>query len=320
MSPEPSIAVVVVTFNSADVVGGLLACLPEAMTGLRWDLVVVDNDSGDETLAVVEEGAPGARVVRMGRNAGYAAGVNAGIETAGRRDAFLVLNPDVRLEPGSVVILHAALATPGVGIAVPRLSDATGRRIDSQRREPTIGRAAASALLGARRAGRLRDWGEVVTDDASYERSRPTDWAEGSTQLISSACVAEVGAWDESFFLYSEETDYHLRARDTGHGAFYEPAARGQHLEGGSGTSPILWPLLVANRVRLHRKRHGPSSAAAYWLVLVVQEATRAVLGRATSRVALRVLFSPRLMRAPRGPAWLAALPGSAQALDDTDD
>ena len=100
---------------------------------------------------------------------------------------------------------------------------------------PSVLRAWADALIGAERAravsgaGRDRDRLRVSTTTP-----RPTDWAEGSTQLISAACWQACGPWDDSYFLYSEETEYDLRARDQGFTTLYQPAAVAQHLEGGS--------------------------------------------------------------------------------------
>ena len=99
----------------------------------------------------------------MGRNAGYAAGINAAVRAAPPHSAILVLNPDVRLMPGCVAELLDALR-PGTGLAVPRLVDAKSELIESMRREPTVLRAWGDATLGARRAGRYPAFGEVVTD------------------------------------------------------------------------------------------------------------------------------------------------------------
>ncbi len=97
----------------------------------------------------------------------------------------------------------------------------------------------------------------MVTDPSRYGREQDVDWAEGSTQLVDAGCWRDCGPWDEEFFLYSEETEFHLRAGDRGHTVRYVPSARAVHLEGGSATSVRLWPLLVANRWRLFRSRHG---------------------------------------------------------------
>ncbi|HET9654075.1 MAG TPA: glycosyltransferase family 2 protein [Kineosporiaceae bacterium] len=301
-SPPRSVAVVVVTYNSAPLIPDLLKSLPAGLDGLDWRLVVADNDSADATVAVVRDLAPSASVVQLGRNAGYAAGINAGVARAGEFDAVLVLNPDVRLEPGCVAELVRALDLPGTGMAVPRLSDGDGTLILSRRREPSVPRAWADALLGAERVGGRAWLGEVVTDPGEYTREAVTDWAEGSTLLIGRTGWDRCGPWDEGFFLYSEETDFALRLRDAGLVTRFVPSARAVHLEGDSGQSPGLWTLLMLNRVRLFAKRHGPLPTALYWSALVVREALRAALGKVTSRAALPALLSPRRLREPRGP------------------
>jgi N-acetylglucosaminyl-diphospho-decaprenol L-rhamnosyltransferase len=260
-------------------------------------------------VATVRRLAPEARVVELGRNAGYAAGVNAATRAADPFTAALILNPDVRLEPGCLPELLAAIRVPGVGIAVPRLADAAGELILSQRREPTVTRAFADALIGAERAGRTVRLGEVVSDPDRYLEASSIDWAEGSTQLITADCLRICGPWDESFFLYSEETEFDLRAGDHGLAVRYVPTARAIHLEGDSAGSPELWPLLVLNRVKLFRRRNGLPRAVAFWWAVVLREASRAALGRATSRAALRRLIDPsRLgqLLAPTGRRQLA--------------
>ena len=316
--PQPirTIAVVVVTYNSAHLLADLVGSLPGGLAGLTWRLVIADNASADDTVAVARRLAPEATVVETGRNGGYAAGINAGVAAAlaadPRLDAVLVLNPDVRLEPGCGVALARELALPvgdrpGVGVAVPRLVDADGRLIESMRGAPSLVRAFADAVVGANRAGRVRWAGEIVASPAEYERVQDTDWAEGSTQLISAECWWACGPWDESYFLYSEETEFHLRAGDRGFRVRFVPAARAVHLGGESTTSPGLWALLVANRVRLFTVRRGRLQGAAYWLMVLARECSRALLGKQTSRRAVRTLVSRRRMSAPRGPEWVAS-------------
>lgn len=301
---DDEVVVVVVTYNSAELVADLVASLPAGMDGVPWRLVVVDNASHDGTVDAVHEAAPDALVVALARNVGYAAGINAGVAETGPGRALLVLNPDVRLSPGCVPALLAALELPGVGVAVPRLLDGEGILVPSMRREPTLRRAVADAVLGAERAGRIATLGEVVMDAAEYDLAQPTDWAEGSTQLIGAECWRRCGPWDASFFLYSEETDFHLRVRDHGFSTRYVPTAMAVHLGGDSTTSPMLWSMLVANRVKLFSDRNGRVRSAAYWAALLVRELSRALLGKGTSRRAVRVLLSPALLRAPRGPEW----------------
>jgi N-acetylglucosaminyl-diphospho-decaprenol L-rhamnosyltransferase len=304
-----SVAVLVVTYNSAEVLPDLLASLPSGLGDeVDWQLVVADNGSTDDTLEVLRTLAPASVLVETGRNGGYAAGINAAAEEAGRPDAYLVLNPDVRLDPGCVPTLLTALADPAVGIVVPRLRDAQGELILSLRREPSLLRAWGDALVGAERVGWLPLLGETVSDPDLYRTRRSAAWAEGSTQLVSAACWARCSPWDESFFLYSEETDFGLRAGDAGFQLLYEPAAGAVHLEGGSAGSPCLWALVQLNRVRLYGRRHGSTATVAFWLATALREASRTALGREPSRAALRALLSPRLLRETPGPHTLVEL------------
>jgi N-acetylglucosaminyl-diphospho-decaprenol L-rhamnosyltransferase len=302
---QERVAVVVVTYNSADVLPDLLESLPPGLEGTAWRLVVVDNGSIDDSIRVVQEAAPTSTVVQMGRNAGYAAGVNAGVAEATEATAVLVLNADVRLTPGCVTELLRGLRTRGTGIAVPRLTDAHGALIYSMRREPTLARELVETVLPHRLLGRFRDAGVMVTDSRTYATETTTDWAEGSTQLISRECLDVCGRWDESFFLFSEETEFNLRARDLGYMTRYVPTAHATHLEGGSAADPDKWALLCRNKVSLYRRRHGRARSTAFHACEILREATRAATGRATSRAALRVLVSPRRLRAPAGPEWL---------------
>jgi N-acetylglucosaminyl-diphospho-decaprenol L-rhamnosyltransferase len=307
---ELVISVIVVMYNSAALLPDLLRSLPSGLRGLNWNLVLVDNASTDGSVEVARQLAPEATVVATGRNGGYAAGINAGVRAAPDHDAVLILNPDVRLGDGCVAELVAVLCNPGVGIAVPRLIDGEGRLSYSMRREPALLHALADATIGAERAGRVPGLGEVVADPRQYERLQTTDWSEGSVMLVTSECMTAAGGWDESFFLYSEETDFALRAGDLGYRSVYVPTACAVHLEGGSATNPALWPLVVKNRVRLYRRRHSLLPSLVFYTAVVWRETTRALLGRETNRAALRVLLSPTRMREQSGP-WSIGLSSS---------
>jgi GT2 family glycosyltransferase len=300
----PMIAVVVVTWNSAALLPDLVASIEPGLRGLDHQLIVVDNDSADDTVVRARELAPGCMIVQTGRNAGYAAGVNAGLAAADRYDAVLVLNPDIRLTPGCVEALYRSLG-PGVGITVPLIRDEGGTPARSLRREPTVMRALGEAVLGER-AGRFRFLGETVVDPDAYRRYGVADWATGAAMLISAGCARACGPWDESFFMYSEETDFALRAGDLGYATAFVPDAEVVHLGGQSRVSPTLWSLLTVNKVRLYRKRHSVAATAAFWTAVFLRECVRAVLWHRRSRSAVAALLgraTPRPDGAAPAPA-----------------
>lgn len=291
----PQIAVVIVTYNSANVLGNCLKSLTTTDVHLRT-VVVADNASKDDSLAVAKSMAPDLPIltVEIGRNAGYAAAINAGIEamdTSGL-DAVMVLNPDCVLRPDTLRLLWRGLGRPGRGIAVPRLVDPDGRLQPSLRRTPTVGRAFAEAVLGAR-AGRTGSLGELITDPRKYVQPTSVAWATGAAMLISTDAARHIGPWDESFLLYSEETEYALRAGDLGWSLWYEPAAVVEHVGGDARTNPKLAALVVVNKVALFRRRHAAVASLSFYLAVLLGESLRAMMGRRIARATVAALLRP---------------------------
>lgn len=287
---------IVVTRNSARDLPRLLASLPEGGAGVAYEVVVVDNDSSDDTVAIARRATPPVRILTLERNAGYAAGINAGVAAAAGGTAILALNADLYLESGAIRTLLDELQASDVGLCTPRLLGPDGTVAPSLRRDPTVLRAWGEAVLGGNRSGRFPALGEVVHEPASYARATSADWATGAALLVSRRCWEAIGPLDESFFLYSEETDFALRARDAGFRLRYVPRAAVVHTGGQSGTSPVLYALLTRNRLRLFARRHGAARTVGFWLALASGEAARAWRGR-THRAALAALFTPRRAR-----------------------
>ena len=290
------IAVVIVTFNSGEVLAGCLRSLATQSVVQLSAVVVADNGSGDDCVAIAEAATDlPVRTVQLGRNAGYAAAINAGIATLDLRklDAVLVMNPDCRLRPDTLHQLARTLRQPGRAIAVPLLLNPGGSLQPSLRRRPTVGRALAEAVIGGDLAGRIGTLGELVVNPREYEQPGGVAWATGAAMLLSAEAIRDLGPWDESFLLYSEETEYCLRATDRGWSLWYEPAAVVEHIGGESGTNPTLYALMVANKVRLFRRRRGVPAGSAYYLAVVLGEAIRALAGRRTARASLAALLNP---------------------------
>jgi GT2 family glycosyltransferase len=302
MRPDSCVTVVTVTWNSQNVIEGFLQCLAEALGDVPWQLVIADNASADRTVELAQAAMPEARVVQLGRNAGYAAGINAAVAAAASGTHLLVSNPDIRLDQGAAETLVAALREPGVGIAVPQLRDEDGKLTFSIRRDATVLRALGEAVLGGDRAGRFPAFGETVTTSDAYTKVCDVEWASGAIMAISSECANTVGTWDESMWLYSEETDYCMRAREAGFLVRYIPSAHAVHIGGESGESPMLWTALTVNRIRLFARRHSRLHTAAFRAAVTLNEAIRALAGRSTSRAALRVLTRTRQLAAPQPP------------------
>jgi len=295
------VVAVMVTYNSAAHLPQVLAALPDAFADVpSWRLAVVDNDSHDGSVELVKTLAPTSVRVQLGRNLGYAAGLNAGMRAVRARQGYLVLNPDVTPAPGCVARMLPHLADRSVGVVVPNQRDPHGQLLYSLRRNPTVLRALGDAVLGGHRAGRVALLGETVVQRDAYDKAMTVDWASGSMMLVSAECWAELDGWDESYFLYSEETDFALRARDHGWTVLYCPEAESVHVGGDSHVSPTLYSLLTLNRIKLYRRRHGAVATWAFAGAVALNELLRS--GRVVHRQALRALCVPSERR--RVPGW----------------
>ncbi|MGP0221229.1 WecB/TagA/CpsF family glycosyltransferase [Paenarthrobacter sp. NCHU4564] len=292
------VAVLAVTYNNADDVDALIAGLRQQTAAQSLKVVVADNSPTGETLQALAR-HPDVVAVATGGNLGYAGGINAAMRQAGEAGAYLVLNPDLRVEPGAVAAMRHRMEATGAGMVVPVLLDDDGSVYPSLRREPGVLRALGDAALGSRLPRRPGWLAEMDFEPESYRHAHRVDWATGAAMLIHADVARAVGWWDERFFLYSEETDYCRRVRAAGASIWFEPEARMWHERGGSGTSPQLTALMSVNRVRYAEKYFGPGRLAAFRVAAVLAEVLRS--GKPGHREALEALLSSRRREALPG-------------------
>jgi N-acetylglucosaminyl-diphospho-decaprenol L-rhamnosyltransferase len=215
--------------------------------------------------------------------------MNRAVRHAPETDAILVLNPDAELDAEAVPRMLRVLRRPEVGIVAPRTREADGRLSPTLRRTPTLARAAGLSFTGVPLLA------ERINDPREYATEHPVDWAVGAIWLVDRECFDALGGFDESYFLYSEETDFALRARDRGWVTVYAPEAGGMHVGEGSGTSHETHTMKMLNRVRLIRRRRGMGAAWLYYALTLLVELRRGLLGHRASWPTLRALVRPAL-------------------------
>lgn len=268
------VAAVVVTHNSASDIALLIDDLRSAAQDRPVRLIVVDNQSSDDTVEIVRE-HDDIILVEPGGNLGYGGGINAGMRLVGHCAAVLILNPDLTLAPDTVTRLLEAADSDRVGAVVPLMLDEDGTKYCSLRREPSLSRAIGDAFLGGKIRMRPGFSSEIDARPASYLEAHDVEWATGAVLLVPAAVAREVGHWHEDFFLYSEETDYFRRIRNIGRRIRFEPSAVVKHRGAGSGTSPDLATLMAVNRIRYVELHHGRAYSAVFRAVVALAEGLR---------------------------------------------
>lgn len=225
--------VVVVAYGSPELLAQTLA----QVAGLT--VTVVDNSSLESVRAVCQ--AAGVRYLDPGRNAGFGSGVNHALAQRAQPGAdVLLLNPDARIDVQGVRALHRALrAEADLASVGPAQVDETGH---SSRVAWPFPRPA-------------RSWVEAV---GLGRLNRSADYVIGSVLMLRAEALAQLGGFDESFFLYAEETDWARRAARMGWRHTLVDSVTAVHVGAATSTdSARRTTHFHAGQERYLRKHHG---------------------------------------------------------------
>lgn len=208
MSNLPSLCVLVVNWNGRGVLEDCLRSLRESgYPDLR--VLMVDNDSHDDSVAWTRKHHPEVEVLETGANLRWAGGNNAGLELLAQegwpQDQVLLLNNDTVVPGGSLERLVEAAAAPGVWAATPRIVYAD---------DPS--RAWYDGGLVGTWSGWVRHHGiRKLTGKLSAE-TRPVEYGTGCALLVTREAAQQLGMLDTSYHFYGEDADYCLRLRAAG--------------------------------------------------------------------------------------------------------
>jgi GT2 family glycosyltransferase len=254
-------SVVVVTWNAAEHIERSL----DSVGG--YPAVVVDNGSTDGTVALVRERFPEAVVVEQ-ENKGMGGGNNAGIR-ASEGKYVLLLNSDAWVEGDAVERLAAfADAHPRAAVVGPRLRNPDGSLQRSVRGDPTLWRLATEYLFLRKLGPRTQAFNAFYGGGFDYTAAGQVESLYGAALLVRREAIDEAGLFDESFFMFSEETDWLYRFRQAGWEVWFTPDAEVVHL-GGASHGGKLYTENLRGILRFISKNRGPKEAARARLLLL---------------------------------------------------
>lgn len=228
----PAVAAVIVNYNSGGDLRHALASVGQASLE-AWEAVVVDNASSDGSEQAALAFGPSVRLVRNAKNVGFGRGINQAIHST-TAPRILILNPDCRLTPGTLQGLVAALdADERCAIVAPQLLDPDGSPQGNARGDPGMLTGLFGRTGALRRAGRAMGRRDVL-DDVRSDTTVAVDWVSGACMLARRAALADVGGFDEQYFMYWEDADLCRRLRNRGYTIQYLPAVTAVHRVGAS--------------------------------------------------------------------------------------
>ncbi|HEY0822299.1 MAG TPA: glycosyltransferase family 2 protein [Ramlibacter sp.] len=274
----PSVDVLLVSFNSAHLLGRLGRSLERAADqGIRLRLLAVDNASSDRSGELLRRRFACDVFIQNEVNVGFGRANNQLLAHV-RSEYVLLLNTDAFVSPGTIATsVRYMEAHPRCGILGVRLTGDDGGLQPSRRSFPTP----VTTFLrrtGLERAVSVRGARHDIEED--HAREAECDWVPGCYYLVRRAVLDDIGLFDPRFFLYFEEVDHCRRARDAGWTVTYLPSTSVVHVGGESARSVAglsAWrqvsALQVESEVLYMRKHFGRAGLGAHLALVLLGDA-----------------------------------------------
>lgn len=273
MSAPPIVSIVIVSWNTAEL---LVSCLTSIARGttVAHEVLVVDNASSDDSCDRVRREFPRVRLLLLGANSGFARASNAGLDAASGR-FLLLLNPDTEVRAGAVDALVTFLdARPSAGIAGPPLWNTDGRHQPSVQSFPTLG----SELL--RQTMLYRVLPNRSQREAMRRDTRRVEVVSGAALCIRRECYAAIGPLDEAMFMFYEDTDWCRRAHDAAWEIWHVDGPGIVHHKGAASTGDARTRTLLESlrsTVLYFEKHHGRGSISFLRAIALLGGAVRSL-------------------------------------------
>ena len=235
-SVQQTVSIIIVNYNA----GALLSRCVESVLAQSDEIIIVDNASADFSTDTVASAWPRVRIIKNDQNLGFATACNMGARVASA-PFLLFLNPDSSFKPGVLAqLLDTMLADKRVGMVGGLLTNPDGTEQGGGRRAvPTPWRSFVRALGLHRFQNR---WPKLFFDFHLHKQPLPdrpieVEAISGACMLVRHEAVADVGLWDEDYFLHCEDLDWCMRFRQKGWKILFVPSARVTHALGACSRS-----------------------------------------------------------------------------------
>lgn len=275
-SVTPAISILIVSFNTKDVLRECLESVKLASANLTVETIVVDNHSKDDSVSMVREEFPWVHVIESQENLGFGRANNLAFEAA-RGRYIVLLNSDAFLQEKTLSLsLEKMQANPSVGLASGRLVGRDGALQPSARMFPSPMKQLLVTSGLADKYPKSRFFGQADRTWADPMQAAEVDWVPGAYSIIPASILHEHGFFDPRFFLYYEEVDLCLRIQNAGFKIMYWPEICVVHVGGessrqvktvemsDSGAQLVLWRM--RSTLLYYRKHKGFMAAIVCWL------------------------------------------------------
>jgi len=274
----PSISILIVNYKTPDLT---IACIDSIYKypphGL-YEVIVVDNDSRDDSVERIVAKFPKVILVPSDRNLGFSGGNNLAMEHA-KYEILLLLNSDTEVHENALVNLQQFFLRQKNAAAVGGKNYSSDGSVQySIRYFPRLLNALSESFFLHRFfSGAL--FGECEKRLQLYESEHEVEWVSGSYLAVRRQWYEKVGGLDSGFFMYSEDTDWCYRIKQHGGSVWYCPESTITHYGGGSSKGSKRLPVqLILSRDRYARLHFTAIRASIYRLLISLRLCLRFLL------------------------------------------
>jgi N-acetylglucosaminyl-diphospho-decaprenol L-rhamnosyltransferase len=229
----PELSVVIVSYRCAGHLSACLRSLDHQSGDVDLEVIVVDNASGDDTVAAARAHRVH-QIIERPANDGFAVAANAGMDRA-RGAAVLALNPDTVVPTGALrACLDHLWANDDIGVLTPRIVDEAGHLDGRCHRSFPTAWSAFCFVTGLDRLLPGRASGSYLMRHLPDDQAANVDAVSGAFMLMRRDALHEVGGFDQQFFMYAEDIDLCMRFAHAGWRVVYWPFADVIHVGAGS--------------------------------------------------------------------------------------
>jgi len=218
------LSVIIVSWNVREKLKNNLAALFLSQGQVSFEVFVVDNNSADQSAAMVKKDFSQVNLIANEQNLGFARANNQAIKRSVGR-YILLLNPDMKVFPDTLSNLVKWLDSHGEAMVTgAKLIDEAGSIVKQVRRFPKIGDQLAIVLKLPHLLPKVLD--KYIIADFNYEQEQKVDSIRGSFFAIRREAIGKIGFLDERYFVWFEEVDYCRRVSLAGGEVWYTPTVK----------------------------------------------------------------------------------------------
>ncbi len=293
--PRMKVSIIIVNYNVRYFLEVCVDSVLKAVKGLAAEVIVVDNNSADDSLQMLRDRFPQVIRIENRENTGFSRANNQGVAIA-KGEYILFLNPDTVMPEDFFEKTVAYLdAHPGAGALGPRLIDGKGRFApDAKKSFPTLSVALFKSSGINRLFPRSPYFNAYYAVHVGEWETAPVEVLSGCCMMVRQSVLAQTGgAFDEDYFMYCEDVDLSYRITKAGYQNIYFPEATLVHYKGESTRKATLSYIRIFNEAlaTFVRKNYSKGQARMFIFAIQIGIALRAVVG------VLRSIF--RILRMP---------------------